>query len=401
MYAASLRIGMYVSKLDRPWTETPFVFQGFSVKTQEDIETLRKYCTFVYIDTEKDSTIEKRIPTRHLLNTVESNILPKRVKSYKTKVKVENEIKVAKDSYKSLATDFSDINKQLHNKENLNIHSLEKSVKLMVNSIARNPDAFLLLSKLKIIDHHHFNHALNCSVIAVSFGRYLGLSPKDLTNIGLGALLCDVGIMLLPNEILHAKGPLNGDQFEIYKTHVEHGVNLLRKAKGINRDVLTIVQFHHERHNGSGYPNQVIGFQIPATARIVSIVDFYQSITTPPKKFRALSTMNAIQYLNESRDIKFQRELIDAFVQSLGVFSTGSIIEISSGEIGFVLSQNSKMKLRPKIMLVLDKNKKPLGHLPIIDLYKEEKDINNNFLKIAKSHEAHAFNLNISNYLTL
>ncbi len=392
---------MYVSRLDRPWTETPFVFQGFSIKTDEDIETLKKYCTFVFIDTEKDSAVEKRIPTRSLLNSLNARVLPKRSKTYKIKNKVESEIKFAKGSYRSLAYDFSLISKQLLNNEKLNINGLEKAVKSMVQSIARNPDAYLLLSKLKLVDHHHFNHSLNSSILTVSFGRYLGLNPKELVNLGLGTLLCDVGVIKLPNEIINAKGQLNGDQFEIYKSHVAHSFNMLQEAKGINREILKIVQFHHERHNGSGYPNQVLGLQIPILARMASIVDYYQTITAPPVNYRALNTMDAINNVNQCRDTKFQRELVDAFVQSLGVFSTGSIVEISTGEIGFVLAQHPTMKLRPKIMLVLDKNKKSLGHLPIIDLNLEEIDSSNQFLKVSKTHQPNAFKLDISNYLDI
>ena len=399
IFSASLRIGMYISKLDRPWTETPFVFQGFSIKTQEDIDTLRNYCTFVYIDTEKDATVEKRIPTRHLINNLETKVLPKRSKEYKIKTKVEAEIKNAKNSYKSLAYDFSMINKQLAANETLNIIGLEKAVKSMVQSIARNPDAFLLLSKLKLVDHHHFNHSLSCSVLAVAFGRHMGLSPRELVDLGMGVLLCDVGVTKLPPEILRFKGQLNGDQHEIYKTHVEHSVNMLRQAKGINREILKLIQFHHERHNGSGYPNRVIGLQIPALARMASVVDYFQSLTTPPPQYRPLNTMDAINHLNECRDTKFQREMVDSFVQSLGIFATGSIVELSSGEVGFVMAQNSIKKLRPKVMLVLNKNKENLGHLPIIDLANEEFDSNNQLIKISKLHEPFAFNIDVGSYL--
>jgi len=397
--STNLEIGMYVHKLDRPWTETPFIFQGFNIKTPEDIKTLQKYCFLVYINTTKDSRVSEKNLTHQAISSKKNRVLPKKNKNYKIRSRFEKELKYAKFTYRNLAYNFSLAYKQMRSNKKLKIRVLKKAVKSVVGSVLRNPDAFLLISKLKLADFYYFNHSLNCSILSASFGRYLGLKTKEIINLGLGALLCDIGITKLPKEILENKDQLNGDQFELYKSHVNHSLNILRKTRGINRETLTIVQFHHEQYNGQGFPNRIVGSRIPILAQIVPIVDCYQSLISPRNCKDAITTMDAISEMNQYKNRRFQSELVDSFVHSVGIYSTGSIVELSTGEIGIVISQHSIKKLKPKVMLVLDKSKQKISNCPIINLDIADLGRNNHHRNIVKTHLANEFNIDIAKYV--
>jgi len=398
----SLEIGMYVGRLDRPWLETPFLFQGFYIQSSRDIATLAIHCEHVFIDTDKEpfgSTQIKVFSSASKEPNTAKSKLPKRSCTYEDKTLVEDEISFAKQCRQSLNKHYHVIHEDVENGNNLDLSKISKSIEEMVTSIIRNADAFLWLTKLKNIDAYAYNHAIDTSVLAVSFGRHLGLNKEELTELATGVLLCDIGKIKLPKKLLSKPGRLTNEEFEIIKTHVELGVDILQQAKGnSSREIIKIARFHHERHNGHGYPNGLSGQQIPAFARIAAIVDCYDAITTHRSYCTALSALDAIKCMYEWRDIDFQKDLIEEFIQCLGIFPTGCIVELSTGEFGIVLAQNRIRRLRPRVMLVLDKNQRSLEHLPVIDLVKEETDANGNTLEIVRTHESGVYGIDPANF---
>jgi len=390
---------MFVSRLDRPWLETPFLFQGFYIRTPNDIKTLKKYCIYVYINTEKMPLSPDKIEIfSGNLNHGDSNSLPNRSKVYKDRSLVEEEIKFAKQCHESLVTHFKQLLIDVQDGRSLALTEMQKSISGMVDSIVRIPDAFLWLTTLKNIDSYAYKHAIGSSVLAVSFGRHLGLSIPELNDLATGVLLCDIGKSQLPKELLTKPGRLSDEEFSLVKTHVSHSVKLMTNTSDIGLAAIEIAQHHHERHNGTGYPQGLSGKQIPVFARIAAIVDCYDAITTKRPYSNALSSLEAIKSLYEWRDLDFQKELVEEFIQCLGIFPTGSIVELSDGHIGIVLSQNRVRRLRPRIMLVLDSNHTMLGHLPVIDLAVELTDKDNNPLEIITTHEPWAFGIDPSVY---
>jgi hypothetical protein len=133
---------------------------------------------------------------------------------------------------------------------------------------------------------------------------------------------------------------------------------------------------------------------------MVSIVDYYQSLVAPRDSSLALSTMEAVNEINQCKDREFQSALVDNFVQSIGIYSTGSIVELSTGEIGFVVSQHPIKKLKPQVMLVMDKDKRELSRFPIVNLDVVNYDRNNNYLKIVKTHLSNEYNLDFTKYIS-
>ncbi len=142
----------------------------------------------------------------------------------------------------------------------------------------------------------------------------------------------------------------------------------MEATPGVNADVIAMIEGHHERHDGSGYPNGTVGADIPVFGRIAGLIDTFDAMTTKRPYAAAKSAYDALRELNSLSGTVFQRELVEQFVQALGMFPTGSLVELNTGEIAIVIEQNRVRRLRPKLMLLLDKDKLPVPSHDTINL---------------------------------
>ncbi len=377
---------MYISRLDRPWLETPFPFQGFYVRGPRDIQALQRYSRFVYID------IERGEPAERYLKADDHHAVEREVRAvcvtsphglrYEQTESFESELQAAKEHHNQLGQVVRNVMDDVRAGRKIGALAVRKTVAGMIESILRNPDAFLWLARLKEVDTYTYDHAIGCCTLAVAFGRHLGLSKQDLMQLAIGTLLFDIGKMKLPHSLFYHAGPLSTREFELMKEHVPYSVALMRDTKGIDPSAIEIATYHHERHDGSGYPGGLSNGQIPVFGRIAALVDCYDAITSERPHQAALSPHAAVHKLYEWRNVDFQDELVEQFIQCLGVYPTGTVIELTSGQVGIVLTQNRIRRLRPKVMLVLDENKKPYGIAPTVDLMTEREDNGGDLLEI-------------------
>jgi len=177
---------------------------------------------------------------------------------------------------------------------------------------------------------------------------------------------------------------------------VSYGLEILQESGVINQDVIDMVAYHHERFNGSGYPKGLRSDDIPAFARIAAIVDTYDAITSNRSHAHARSPSEAIKLLYGSRDTEFQAELVEAFIQAVGIYPAGTLVELSSGEVGVVVAEYRTRRLRPKIMVLLDADKRQLGKSRMIDLQDASSDESIKSLNIVKSLEPGAYGVDLS-----
>lgn len=397
-----LEIGMYVCRLDRPWLETPYLLQGFPIKSQDDINELLKYCEYVYVDVDRSSIVEKKPPvqSRHAENTdeaIEQLTGIKRVR-YQDTTERTVELKTARASYRVLADVAQDIMDDIAHNKKLDFPSLQKAVDPMVDSIVRNPDAFAWLTRMKHKDDYIYNHSVSSSIWAVAFGRHLGLPRKDLQSLAIGALLFDVGKMKLPEKLIHNTERFNQFEFKLIKQHVQYSVDILRSIDGISEDVVEMVATHHERHNGKGYPRGLSGNQIPIFGKIAGIVDCFDAIISDRPFATSVSPHDAVKSLYEWRDVDFQSELIEQFIQVVGIYPVGTIVELSDGRVGVIIAQNRVWRLRPQVMLLLDESKQSYKNFDIINLFTDITGIDGQSLDIVRSVEPHMYGIDPQQY---
>ena len=367
--------GMYVAEVDRPWREADVLFQGFYVETLEEIDDLREKFSYVYIDVGRKSPGEDAESDDETGYTEELTELcdpPKRDNVYSDTVTVEEELSIAKDIQRHALATVTEVMQQVRVGKTLKLAIIEDVVLSMLESILRNPDAFTWLGQIKHKDGYGYSHAIDSCALAITFGRHLGLSRGSLASLGTGALLFDVGKIKLPDGLLSKPGKLSPAEFQVIRKHVDLGAVIVSGMHGTSTDAVDMVKTHHERFDGKGYPYEMSGTSIPMFGRIAAIVDSYDAMTSDRSYKKAITPHQALRVLYSECNKAFQEELVEQFIQCLGVYPTGSLVELTSGEVGIVIAQNRMRRLRPKIMLILDSNKVALKGFETIDLDRED-----------------------------
>lgn len=378
-----LAVGMYVTRLDRPWLETPFPIEGVRINAVADIELLRRYTSFVYVDVKKGPSPPPRFwitGGAEQFEFSDASVKPKfksgddeytKLKKcfYEIKTSLDRELVHAKQAKDKIESSLKKLMSDLGKGRQLDIEVVKQGVEATVDSIIRNPSAFALLLQLEKSDEYTYAHSLGTSVWCAQFGRHLGLERKGIIDLALGGMLLDVGKIKLPAELLHKREAINPDESAQIHKHVDHGLRLLASSKIIEPEVLRMIATHHERADGTGYPEGITNEQIPIYGRIAGIVDSYDAMTTKrPYTDNIYTPHEAINELYRCRGSCFQAELVEQFIQTVGLYPTGSLVEFSTGEVGVVVAVNDLKRLYPTVMLILGKDKVPLQEFRTINL---------------------------------
>jgi HD-GYP domain-containing protein (c-di-GMP phosphodiesterase class II) len=352
-----LRFGMYIAELDRPWTDTPFVFQGFVLSNEQQLQALKKYCQSVIVDVDRSTTIEPRAP---------------RV-AYPERASVEQEIGPAKTAYTSGRALMRDVLSAVRIGRTLDADRVRAAVGAMTESVLRNPDALLLFAQLRDKGDYAESHALDVAIYMITFGRFLQLEPGQLEFLGYLGLLQDIGKLRLAKELLEKRGRLSIEEFERAKLHVHYSVEILRATPGLPGDLARIAALHHERHDGSGYPKGLRGQEIGMIGSIAAIVDTFDALTVKRPYADAVSPSAAISMLYKWRGVFYDAHLVEQFIRCIGIFPVGSLVELNSGEVGVVIAQNLTRRLLPRVMVIRDAQGNPLLPHKMLDLAREPK----------------------------
>lgn len=395
-----LRRGMYVAELDRPWLDSPFLFQGFLLEDEDMIQKLIDYCEYVYIDHDKSADDPMTFDNKSGSTTETfKNLGNDIIKNKKYQIAVEDELPMAKDIRRKSKDSTIRIFNDVRMGKSLDVQAVKETVSEIVDSITRNPDAMMLLSAIKDKDEYAVVHAFNVSAISIIFGRYLGMGKEQLEELGFGAMLHDVGETRIPLEILNKKGLLTADEQELVQSHTVHGMDILSKTGDIPKSAIDIAYTHHERCNASGYPRNLPSADIPLLAKIVAITDVYDAVTTNSNYKQGISSTDALKTMYDWRDRLFDGELIEKFIQCLGIYPVGSIVELNSGEVGIVFSIPPENRLLPKILLVRDASKQPYMPPKIIQLAQFKEEGKSAKYEITKVLETNAYGIDLKKYL--
>lgn len=381
-----LRPGMYVSQLDRPWLETPFLFQGFELRTSEEMDLLKKHCKYVVIDVTQGLDVlpqrnhieyesrmlaiqeEEDKITRSVRQLADSTATPHQRPAYVDQVPLEEEIVHAREIEGKARETMRELIENVEKDKDFSIALATKVVTNMVNSVLRNPDALVCLTYLRNINEYTALHSIRTCILGIAFGRHLVFTKEELIDLGLGLLLHDVGMTKIPKEILTKPRGLTTQEFETMTRHVGWGVAIIKKSGGIPPLAMQVVQQHHERRDSAGYPVRLKGDAISQAGLIGSIVDVYDAVTSDRTYSGGLSAEDTLKRMYEWREKDFHPQLVEDFIRCMGIFPIGSLVELSTGSVGVVISINRARRLKPKVALVLTANKTPYSRKVITDL---------------------------------
>lgn len=381
-----LDIGMFVCDLDRPWRETPFLFQGFEIRDREQLDMLRQYCRQVTIlqndspqvalpGRKSPATRPKSVwlPGQHRSLRVEQEVYkinnhPNARSVYEDATSLAEEVEKVRDHFIEARLLVQEVMHDAKLGRSLNMAGAKQAVQKMTDSVLRNPDALMCFAQLKRKDEYTALHGLRVCILALAFGRQLGMPREEIETLGIGALLHDFGMVKVPEELLSKPGPLTPEEISLMQQHVIWGAELLDRTRQIPAAALQVVTNHHERHDSSGYLRGLRGAEIGEFGMIGGIIDHYDAITSDRAYRSAESAHSVLMKMYEWRNTLFNPYLVEKFIQCLGIYPIGSVVELNTGEIGVVAAINRVQRLKPHVMLVYRADRQPYEQMPIANL---------------------------------
>jgi HD-GYP domain-containing protein (c-di-GMP phosphodiesterase class II) len=299
-----------------------------------------------------------------------ASVLPAaiRVTIYEDVRTVEEELAPARQAFSRTADVLDKLVDDIRSGNKLEIDRIEEVVDEMVDSMVRNPDALMWVARLRERDITTYGHGLQVAVYLVAFGRHLGFPKAQLADLGTIGLLLDIGKLRLPREILEKQGRLTSGEFETVKAHVQHSLDILQETPNFNSDVIEGITQHHERMNGSGYPNALKDVAISLFGRMAGIADCFAALTKRRPYAEAVSSYEALRSLSGWAGEFFHEPLVEHFVQAVGVFPVGSLVELSSGEVAVVVTHNKVKRLKPRVLVITAPDKSTAAYPVMMDM---------------------------------
>jgi len=390
-----LKPGMEIVKLNSElWDHMPFLYtEPGIIKSKSQISRIREegfLHAFIDIANPAGETDEKRLD--HLISKRE-HTPPK-----KARTPFVREIEVATVTYENAMTHAKRIVHDAKMGRKVDYDASVATVSDIVDSAVRNPDTLLCLSKLSSHDSYTYAHSINVSAIAVVFGEYLGLSRPELVHLGISGMMHDLGKTAVPSQIINKTGRLTTDEFDEIKRHPQHGYDILKKHEEMPDEVLEAVRAHHEKFNGSGYPNGSARKNIPGFARILSLADVYDALTSDRSYKDAILPNKALAIMYGMREQDFDPLEVQLFIKCLGIFPSGSLVKLNTGSYGVVYESNPTLPLMPKIKIILDEDLRPIPS-ELVDLAAQQA-VGEDNLEILECADPAGYKLNLKPYLT-
>lgn len=291
---------------------------------------------------------------------------------YHDDVPLEEELQSADKSFGAAIDMLGSVMHDIRVGKGLEIEAVESVVEDLVESIIRHPGALQLVSRMREADESSYTHALQVAVLLASFGRELGFSRKELTYLSQVGMLLDVGKLRISQDILNKRGNLTPKEFEEVKRHVQYGLEIIDSSAVAHPDVISGVAHHHERLNGSGYPQGLHDADISPIGKMAGIVDAFSALTSIRPYAEPISPYSAMQQLQGWTDTYFNAGLVELFIQAIGIFPVGTLVELSTGELAVVLEQSRPRRLKPKVLVISTPDKTPLAIPFVLDLLNGE-----------------------------
>lgn len=400
--------GMKVAKTDVGWEKVRYWQGPFTIQTANDIVRLFESCKSVFIEIEGDDdsetstdnqtpnvgsqpqqsaakaeekqtvsqATEKPVEPQGTEKPVTPQAPAKPVAAKPTLVKTESaketlqrkiSVEFAIASYHNTLNELSECFTQLQQGQGIDDKPLQESVKNLTLSSMAHPETLSMICNLKENNQSLEQKSLDVAVLSLMFGQALGMKGKALHRLAMAALLHDIGMLKIPDEILNQKQTLSVRQRQLIQKHVELGCGILKHHPGLSH-LRSIVAFHHERHDGNGYPNRISGRKIPLEARILSIVTTYEALTRNRHFSEQHSTTHALSKLYALRNKAFDGPLVEQFIKAVGVYPVGTLVKLNNGYTGLVTEINLSHRSRPVVQLLYKPDGRTLNNGSNLDL---------------------------------
>ncbi|WP_417518972.1 HD-GYP domain-containing protein [Marinobacter sp.] len=352
---SALKVGMYISDLNNDWIPHNTQRRRGVVKREETIEKIRKMgVQFVYIDAQKgadtqDSETADEVEKRNeaaLQNAGEQKpgIAPK--------VSLSEEMATALGIHSEAQELVGSFMNSAKIGASIDVAPIHKLADELQSSVTRNANALGCLGRIREKDNYLLEHSVNLSVLMTLFGQYRKLPADVMHQTVVGALLHDLGKILTPDEVLHKPGRLSPEEYEVMKLHARHSRDILSATEGIGELTVITAAQHHERMDGTGYPEGLKGDQISVYGRMVAITDVYDAITADRVYHRGMTPTQGLKKLLEWSGDHLDPALVKQFIRCIGLYPVGSLVLLDSGRLGVVIEINEEDQRLPVVRVM-------------------------------------------------
>ncbi len=392
----SLQVGMYVSDLNADWIPHSNLKKKGKIKQEAVIEKIRQLgVSEIYIDTSlgrdsQDGLTETEVEARNEAALQSAGALAPLMKP---KLALEDEMQAASKIHNEALGLVSNLLTDVREKKPIALDAFEEVADGMLDSVLRNHNALSCLGRIRAKDSYLMEHSVNLAVLMSVFGKSLDLPRETMQHVAVGAMLHDIGKIMIPDEILHKPERLTAAEFEVMKQHARHSRDLLKGTPGMPELAVLVAAQHHEKMDGSGYPEGLCGDEISPFGRMAAVVDVYDAITADRVYHKGITPSAALKKLLEWRH-HLDASLVRHFIRSVGIYPVGSLVLMESGRLAVVVQANDFDQRLPTIKVMYHTKFRSFITIETIDLSKPSVQD-----RIVKAVDPDVYHIKVSNFL--
>ena len=353
---------MFIQGFEGSWFDHPFWRTRFVLTKERDLERVRESSVAaVFIDDERGVAPNPRIeisrpaadwqPPSRPTPYIHSRSVPAQRPTDTFASSYTRALKVFGRSKRAVTAMYSDVRLG----KAVKAEKLVPLVDEITTSIDQNPQAFLSIAQLKSRHEYHYMHSVAVCALMINLGRELRFSEAAVRDAGMAGLLHDIGKAVMPAEVLDKPGELTPDEFDIMKTHPVRGRELLARSSGVSHNALDVCLHHHERFDGSGYPDALPADRITIFSRMAALCDVYDAVTSERCYKRPWTPVEAVQTMRGWSG-HFDPDMFELFVKSVGIYPAGALVRLKSGRTAVVIGENPDDPSKPPLFSMPDEN---------------------------------------------